>query len=738
MGSFYEMGGEKKMSDKKKKENSVLNADLSPVYNSLFVCLSSTVRLEILRYLSTCPMSVTELANHMKQPKGCISRHIRVMEDCGLVHYTNEKGIHGRKKIYSRSAESVHIVLNDLGDRNAEPGELHLVIPVADYEDCMLPDGAICGLMQSGSEIYPSNTPNNFLLPAHKQADELCFDHGTLVYNMQVPLLRKSEIVLFFEAYLQPLQEGEKDEELEICLGDTRICSIPSSTDLSSYTYEFYKLPIGNITKTSGIEYQSYALRINREGSWLNGRKASGVTVQEITSSRLSLRINHAGKLLCWLRNGLHGGITISTNTTHKEGSGMHSILEFGVVPDTDKDQSTIIEKALESCDCLYFPKGVYKISRPIHLLNKKIVGEGQKSTIILMTSRDSDVAVIRAGGKSQIESISLGFDDGILTGNEREGQRVGLSVGCNKRALSWGSSVRNVRIFSCGTGIYSSDMDNSSSASVTYDTLEISNFSYRGVDFTATNRTGNVFTNIYMYSRKYAVDTLFSMDTEESEVSIHQLNVEHAHCKYGIRLRGVRAAAISSLHAENLFLDGPESAVMYLENSSVTIDAMSVYYVGLKRPYCRLFELGDTVYDLGYGWQLHHPENLGYLHIGTLHLKGINSPWMKDPSKWPARGLEALNGKDFLIFHRREDAKGEYRVEIDQYVYYTFNDDVDIYESLPSQGRIDFIKKGQLDVAGPSSRRPVNRLCPYHTTYFDTDLMKMLIWTGSSWETMQ
>lgn len=412
----------------------------------------------------------------------------------------------------------------------------------------------------------------------------------------------------------------------------------------------------------------------------------------------------------------------------------MRSIMEFGAQPNTDLDHSPIIEKAFETCDSLFFPSGVYKISRSIRLKNKNIIGESMHFTEIRLTSRDLDAAVIKAGGLCQIEKITLGFDEGIVTGEERTGQRVGLLAGCDQY-LRWGSSVRNVRINYCGTGIYSAEEREAVSFSVHYDSMEISEFSYRGVDFVARNRTGNVFTNIYMFSKKFVVDTLFSLDTEESEASIHQLNVEHTHCKCGIRLKGLRAGSISSIHVENLFMEDPDRPVLFIENASLHIDALSVYYTGLYHPHAKLIELGDGVYDIGHDWAEYQPENLGYLHIGTLHVKGLNDPWFKNRADWPNRGLKAGGVEDFCFISRRPQAKGACRVQIDQYVWYTFQDDAEIYTDFACRGDIEFLRKGTLPACGPTADRPEKRLCPGHTTYFDTDLQQLFIWNGQEWK---
>ena len=364
----------------------------------------------------------------------------------------------------------------------------------------------------------------------------------------------------------------------------------------------------------------------------------------------------------------------------------MRSIMEFGAQPGTDLDHASIIERALRMDDTIYFPQGEYKTSRTIRIKNQSILGDGPLQTQIWLTDRETDAVVISAGGCCSIQGLTFGFDDGIVTGEETTGQRVGLLTG-NDQYLGWGSSVRNVRIRQCGTGIFSCEEKKAVSFSVTYDTLEISEFSYRGVDFIATNRTGNVFSNLYIFSKRFTVDTLFSLDTEESEVSIRQLNVEHTHCKYGVRLRGIRAGAIQSIHAENLFLKKPGGAVIYVENSSLTIEALSIYYIGLYFPRTSLIEVGDGIYDIGKDWAAFKPENMGYLRLGTLHLKGLNDPWFSNPAAWPCRGIHQKEVRPLHFFFRRKEAVGAFRIQVDSYVWYTFQPDQALYETPCTEG---------------------------------------------------
>ena len=84
------------------------------------------------------------------------------------------------------------------------------------------------------------------------------------------------------------------------------------------------------------------------------------------------------------------------------------------------------------------------------------------------------------------MRDIQLRFKDGLVTGGEQKGERVGLLT-AGRYSLQRGSSIANVKITNVGTGIYSpseADGQEACSFSVTYDSLTIENFSYRGIDF--------------------------------------------------------------------------------------------------------------------------------------------------------------------------------------------------------------------------------------------------------------
>ncbi len=408
------------------------------------------------------------------------------------------------------------------------------------------------------------------------------------------------------------------------------------------------------------------------------------------------------------------------------------NIIDYGACPNSGLDDTEVFERALSTGKSIYIPAGKYIVSRTLKLINQNLCGENICSTRIESVNKDVSEPVIAAGRSTKISDISIGFDNGIITGNEKQGERVGLLTGCNDMPLQRGSLIQSVQIKNVGTGIFSDNFHNSESFSVTYDTLEICDFSYRGIDFIADNRTGNVFNNIYITSC-YDVDTLFSLDTEESEVTINQLNVEHTRCRYAIRLVGIRALAASTIHIEGISFNNKDSAFIFIENTTGSIESLSVYYSVINYHNLKLFEIGDSVYDIKQEWAWFYPSNLGCLRIGTLHLKGLNDPAQHIYSAIEG-GLNNRKAFGFKFFARRKISKGKYRVCVDNYIWYSFKDDIEIYEEFPVEGNIEFISKGKIERFGPTNFRPFKRLCSFYSHYYDTDIKAELIWDGNNW----
>lgn len=414
---------------------------------------------------------------------------------------------------------------------------------------------------------------------------------------------------------------------------------------------------------------------------------------------------------------------------------GYVSVLDFGARPNSFEDDTAAFQKAVCDGRSVYVPSGIYFISEPLLLTNQNFVGAGSFATQILSLCEDPSQPILYAERTCVIADMTLGYKPNLITGEEKQGQRVAIFTIGELWSLQRGSTIRNLRIEECGTGIYSHDLNGQLGGpfSVLFESLEIYNFSFRGIDFTSHNRSGNVLENIYMCSEKPHVDALINLQGEDSELVIHQLNLEHTCCQTALRFTDVYTFSISSLHIQNIQV--PENGnIMELHNSAGRIDALSIYYLPVAFPDIHLIWLGDGIYDQHIPEQP-CPNTVCKLWIGQLHIKGINDPTKQRPDCH--YGMDQYRELRFSFFYRPENALGDYRVHVEDYIWYSFKNDWEFYETMPRDphGRIQFTKLGELPLSGPTDQRPINRLCPYCTGYFDTDLNRHLVYDGQCWK---
>ena len=374
------------------------------------------------------------------------------------------------------------------------------------------------------------------------------------------------------------------------------------------------------------------------------------------------------------------------------------SVKDFGAVGDGVADDTAAFTVALSSENVVHVPVGVYRITSSLSFQNTDIVGEGWGAIIEgdIVSAADP---LIKAGRSVSISNISLRYKASRISGSETQGQRVLIATygGANNYSLQRGSEIRNIFFGLCGTGIYSPT--NYPAFSVTLDTLEIDGFTFRGIDFNAPNRTGNVYRNIYIKSTSATPNAGFYLDGEESECVIDQLNVEHTQFALApVVLRDVRGLAASTIHIEGCDLASTDKSYLLFENSSGSIEALSVFYTRMSYDNTSVVRLGSINYD-DFGTQ-YDPDVLRYLRIGVLHLKGIAQPDAVLYPSYPAarRGFSGSTITGFYLFERPNSfTSRDFYVNVESYVWNCPTADNATYSSYPvgANNNIAFINKG-------------------------------------------
>lgn len=387
------------------------------------------------------------------------------------------------------------------------------------------------------------------------------------------------------------------------------------------------------------------------------------------------------------------------------------SVKDFGAYGDGVTDDTTAFVNALASGNTVRVPVGVYKITSTLDFANSDLIGEGWGSIIEGHIASRTD-PLIKAGRSVLIDNLCLRYRSGLIDNDISssaitQGQRVliytagGDYLG-QDLPLQRGSQISNCLLHDCGTAVYSPSSPNQPVFSTKFETIEVTQFAYKGFDLQSETRTGNVYSNIYLKSDRSGVECVFELGGEESETVINQLNLEHTVCSEAVlKLTGARALAANSIHIEGCDISQSDKGYVLFENSAGSIESLSVYYTRMSENNTAIVKLGSIDYD-DFGTQ-HDPDVMNYLRIGVLHLKGIAQPDAGVYPSYPAtrRGLIApSNISGFNIFERpipniTPPQTFDMNVRVDHYVYNCPVGEQQVYIDYPTSGNIAFISKG-------------------------------------------
>lgn len=372
---------------------------------------------------------------------------------------------------------------------------------------------------------------------------------------------------------------------------------------------------------------------------------------------------------------------------------GFVSVVDYGANGSDTVDDTAAFSNAVASGHSVFVPKGTYYVNSTISLQNVMIYGEGALKSVIVGTTSNEMQPLLALGGTCVVENLGLQYDSSIdIYLHPWESRRVLIQTngGENDWVLQRGSSLRNLKLQHCGTAITD---DGQGVFSVTFDTMEIKDFSYKGLYFSSSNRTGNVYRNLYInnlgtdgateYDRIQSCIIPFHLAGQESECSIDQLNVEWVRCNQGIRLEGCTAYSIGTIHFERVIIKESYNALLDIDESSGTIRSLNSYYCDLTNS-CSIIHLRGTEYP---GDASNNTCN--YLGINTFHSKGINP----GDRGFSGAGINSA----FKFIYRNAVYPKDYFVEINNVVWRTFRSDGTYYEnfSVDPHNVINFINLG-------------------------------------------
>lgn len=244
----------------------------------IFKALSSEIRIQILELLAqNQAMNLNELAGKLNLSNGAVTMHIKKLEDSGLIEVNTSVGKHGIQKICYLNKDKLMVDL-----RSKETENLYEVeIQVGHYSNyAVLPT---CGLATKDSIIGDFDDPRYFADPQRINSEIVWLTEGFLEYR--IPNYLKS---------------NQAFREIQFCLelgseAPGYCDNYPSDIYfyLNGIELGFWTSP-GDFGDTRGTfnpdwwpphlnQYGMLKLiRINREGSFIDGCRISDVTLDSI------------------------------------------------------------------------------------------------------------------------------------------------------------------------------------------------------------------------------------------------------------------------------------------------------------------------------------------------------------------------------------------------------------------------------------------------------------------------
>ncbi len=270
-----------------------LNLENEEALSAIGAALSSPARIQILKLLYHSSFNVAEIAEKLQLPTSSAAVYIRALETAGLINTKVQKGSRGAMKICSRKYDNIEITLTS-DDPNVDK-VYSLSIPIGCYSDCLVIP--TCGIASENGIIGHDDRPDAFFLPEHINAQILWTCGGFVSYKIPWKFdnqVHIKSILITFEACSETFNYKEDwISDITISLDDKECGTWRSPGDhgcrrgrLNPSWWPSGSTQFGELV----------TLEINENGSMINGKQSSGVTVYDFdfSSSRpISLKIEN-------------------------------------------------------------------------------------------------------------------------------------------------------------------------------------------------------------------------------------------------------------------------------------------------------------------------------------------------------------------------------------------------------------------------------------------------------------
>ncbi|WP_339317085.1 winged helix-turn-helix transcriptional regulator [Paenibacillus sp. FSL R10-2734] len=248
---------------------------------SIFKALDSPVRINIIETLSEHNgMNMNELAKHLNLTNGAVTMHIKKLEEAGIIQTFSNYAKNGIQKNCFLVEDKVLIEFGTKKENNIYETELR----VGQYSNYKATP--TCGMATKEMIVGEFDNPQVFADPNHIDAGIIWLTTGFLEYRIpNYTVGRKmSELQISFEIGSEaPYHKEDWVSDIEFYVNEMYVGYWQSPGDIGGV--KFSGNPIWWPPHLNQYGFLKL-LRINRQGSFIDGRKISDVTIDQLQEGR--------------------------------------------------------------------------------------------------------------------------------------------------------------------------------------------------------------------------------------------------------------------------------------------------------------------------------------------------------------------------------------------------------------------------------------------------------------------
>jgi hypothetical protein len=477
--------------------------------------------------------------------------------------------------------------------------------------------------------------------------------------------------------------------------------------------------------------------------TWQSVAAATGVPAANAGLNGNVLTVNPDGSL-SWLQQLSSATLDYASTVARPAGDAFRdsmTVYWWGAVGDGVADDTLAIVKMINNTGFCRLGKGTFRITNTLTFGTSILFeGMGVGVSTIYVDITNPAVPAFDFANVVTMRDLSVGYNPALISGYETQGARViALLDTWNGGFALYNSLIQNVSFGTCGTAIYAPSATGVGSVGRThFDNLVFSQFTFRGMDMSGTEKVGNLYTNLSFGSSFSGIDTALWISGEDVASSIDDVTIIFMNAKTPVVFNNCRGLHVGTIYMVLTGVSVANSAYVTLNSSTVTIENLTIDYSLMTQANTACVLLGETAWTNTPGFPANvNPQNQNSLHIGQLVTRNLANP-TADVTGYPggSRGLLGQTGFQFITAVATTEPN--WFVTIDRFTWNTsIAADEPVYEAFPADPNslIYFARKDATATGGASAAAPPAGSCSqWATRFYNTDGQQDQIWDGAAW----